>query len=957
MSRTGSAGRKRTVLSLEVLEQRLPLSSVPLEGVGTQPSGGLDGKIVYVHGGHGITAANTGSGSWSFQRPLLLNMVEDLGNKDQMDFLVDYLFRAGATIAALRPIGHQPNEVVLDNDSPGVTFTGAWSNSSSTIYYGSAGDVPYRFATTSLTETATARYRPTITEAGYYPVYCWTRSGSDRATDHLYRVVHSGGATEVTIDHTRIGNGPVYLGTYYFEAGTAGYVEISNRSATAGDVVIADMIRFGNGVGDINRGGGVSGRDREDEAGLYWIQWHVDRSQGVPTSEYRADSTDSTATVGAAPRYAEYMNREAAGVLSDRVFVSFHSNAGSGSNRGVLGLLNGNNTPSSATPNQFLLANTLARQVNDDLVAQNGQYEFNWFDRGATVTLDRSDIEFGEINNGVINNEFDATIIETAFHDNASDAALMRDPKVRDAIARATYQGIVQYFRALDGVTPATNAPGKVGDVRATTGGAGAVTLSWTAPASNTYNGGAATGYRVYTSLNGYGFDAGVDVANPATSVTFTNLDPTKTYYFRIVATNAGGESPLSELVAASPAAGAKVLIVNGFDRLEKSLNPTQTVPGGGLADRVRPRQSNAFDYAVQHAAAIKLARPDLAIETTSNQLIISGAVNLSDYAAVVWILGEESTDNDTFDAVEQTKVTNYLAAGGKLFLSGSEIGWDLDQSNNGRTFYNNSLKADYVSDDANTYLANGAAGSIFAGVSLQFDNGSESTYDVTFPDVITPLGGATSVLTYGGAGGTAGIAHDGGVGGSKLVMLAFPFETILDPADRTDVMTRVLNFFAINSPSADFNDDNIVDAADYTIWRDSLGTNVLAGTQGDADFNGAVNAADYAIWLAQFGTDPASSATVAVASAATSAVAVSPVGLPASNSSTPASRSVTSDEQPSASQFRTRLDWRRFALRKPEALTETDSVPRGCTSEPRELDAALAVWPELMTRTFSSRW
>ncbi len=78
---------------MEVLEQRLALSGVPLEGVGTQPSGGLDGKIVYVHGGHGYTAANEGTGSWSFQRSLLLNMVEDLGNKDQMDFLVEHLFR------------------------------------------------------------------------------------------------------------------------------------------------------------------------------------------------------------------------------------------------------------------------------------------------------------------------------------------------------------------------------------------------------------------------------------------------------------------------------------------------------------------------------------------------------------------------------------------------------------------------------------------------------------------------------------------------------------------------------------------------------------------------------------------------------------------------------------------------------------------------------------------------
>ncbi len=91
------------------------------------------------------------------------------------------------------------------------------------------------------------------------------------------------------------------------------------------------------------------------------------------------------------------MNREQDGALKDRVFVSFHSNAAGG--RGVLGLYNGNNTPASRTPNQFLLANTLGREINDDLVAQNGQFEHDWFNRGTNVTLDRSDIEFGEINN------------------------------------------------------------------------------------------------------------------------------------------------------------------------------------------------------------------------------------------------------------------------------------------------------------------------------------------------------------------------------------------------------------------------------------------------------------------------------------------------------------------------------------------------------------------------------
>ena len=54
------------------------------------------------------------------QRSENFEIVEDLGNQDQMTFLVDYLFRAGATIVPLRPVGHQIHEVVLDNDDVGV---------------------------------------------------------------------------------------------------------------------------------------------------------------------------------------------------------------------------------------------------------------------------------------------------------------------------------------------------------------------------------------------------------------------------------------------------------------------------------------------------------------------------------------------------------------------------------------------------------------------------------------------------------------------------------------------------------------------------------------------------------------------------------------------------------------------------------------------------------------------
>lgn len=796
-----------------------PSPAAGLVDVGKQPEGGLSGKIAYIHAGHGYTAsANPGNGNWSFQRSEAsgTEIIEDLGNQDQMTFLADYLFRSGATVVPLRPVGHQTNEVVLDNDDPGVTFHGTWSNSNSSVYFGSAGDVPYRFGTSALTETAYARYQPNIPEAGFYPVHAWTSYGANRPADQLYRVTHSGGTTEVQVNHQRVGNGLVYLGTYHFEAGTEGYVDISNRSSAAGSAVIADMIRFGNGMGDIDRGGGVSTLAREDEAGLYWVKWHVDRSQGIPTSEYTQVTsqgnqalTDRDATVSLSPRYAEYMNREADGSLSDRVFVSYHSNASGG--RGVLGLYNGNNDPDTATPNQFLLANRLGAEVNNDLVAQNAQWDPDWFNRGSNVTLDRGDIEFGEINNRRINDEFDATIVEVAFHDNLQDTALMREWNVRDAAARATYQGLIKYFRAVDGnTTSATELPAPVTTIRAQTSDTGSVTLSWTPPVANSYAGGAPAGYRVYASTNGYGFDGGTSVDDGGTStVTLNGYDPGTPHYFKVVAVNEGGESMGSEVTAALPSGGVKqVLIVNGYDRNDRSINPRQTLPApDNTVDRVRFRGSNTRDYVVQVASAIHAAAPGVHVDSTSNDAILSGDVNLSDYGTVIWILGQESTADDTFDATEQAKVEQFIAGGGNLFVSGSEIAWDLDQQNNGRSFFENTLKGNYVSDDANTYDVQAVDRGIFGGLpNFSFDDGSQ-LYDVQFPDVINPQSGAQSALSYvGGTGGSAAIQVAGTGGRGNVVMLGFPFETITSAEVRTAMMGRVLDFFdvkAVPEPSA----------------------------------------------------------------------------------------------------------------------------------------------------------
>lgn len=169
-------------------ESRAGRAFAALAPAARQPQGALSGRVVFMNGGHGWTYLS----SWTLLRPVLLEMNEDYGNVDQENLFALYCFNAGATIVPFRPLGQQTNEVVLDNDSAGVTFSGAWANSTSTIFYGSAGDVPYRYASLADAETATATYTPNLQLAGYYPVYTWVRHGSDRG-DQMYRIRHTGG--------------------------------------------------------------------------------------------------------------------------------------------------------------------------------------------------------------------------------------------------------------------------------------------------------------------------------------------------------------------------------------------------------------------------------------------------------------------------------------------------------------------------------------------------------------------------------------------------------------------------------------------------------------------------------------------------------------------------------------------------------------------------------------------
>jgi hypothetical protein len=127
------------------------------------------------------------------------------------------------------------SEIIIDNGQPGTSFTGVWSPSSA----------PNRYGGTALYSNGagvdTYRWTPTIPAGGAtYDVYVWWTSDSDRALNVPYTIVHAGG-TFTTTRNQRVGGGQwQYLGTFAFNAGTGGSVEVSDVNGRA----LADAARF-----------------------------------------------------------------------------------------------------------------------------------------------------------------------------------------------------------------------------------------------------------------------------------------------------------------------------------------------------------------------------------------------------------------------------------------------------------------------------------------------------------------------------------------------------------------------------------------------------------------------------------------------------------------------------------------------------------------------------------------
>ena len=797
-------------------------------------TGALSGKTLFVSAGHGWTYtinyddsdAFVSEPGWRTQRDVSQGMREDDSNAEMVSyFLIPYLQNAGGMVFSARERDRQEKMVIIDEadgtnyaDSEGIyEESGSWSDEGSDGFgygrttYPIAIDVnplrsgKYRFAATG--NGAWARWTANIPEDGFYHVYVAYRRGENRSDKAVYTIKHAGGTSKVTVNQQHHGSTWIDLGRYYFRQGLSkenGSVTLSD-SGESGAYLIADAVRFGGGTGLIKRGKTktptVSGKPRWEESAVHNVQFLGGTSGSV---YHRSDTAynDRDDDVSTRSRWAAWENEES----DDSLYIAIHSNAVSDTS--VTGLSTyiyspgqGGGvgyTPGYAAEGSEELASLVHNRILNSVKALfNSNYKV--YGNGLYSAY------FGEINKNN-NPEMPSVLVELAFHTSESDSKMLRNPKYRDIAMRAAYQAIVRYYADKDGTTPVF-LPGSPRNLRTKTDADGSVTLSWDAPESdspNYYKGHPAAGYYVQTSTDGVAFNDGVNVGNVLEWT--KNFEENMPVYFRVVAYNAGGVSFPSAVAAAVPVkTGAQILLVDGFERIDNSM--PRFNEGNSANHRYILENVNSFDYAKYYAPL--LAELGYSLDFTQRANV--AGMDLSKYDMILWFLGEQSTENETFNHAEQEKIAEYLNNGGALFVSGAEIGWDLDYkgSADDKSFFNETLNAKYVADESGLYTFFGADD--FSTISGSFDDGTY-IYQAEYADVLAPFdeNAGKKVLFYDNSK-TLGAGILTKTDSKKVFVMGFPFETILEKDNKINLLQFVLDEFEITPE----NDDDPADTSD----------------------------------------------------------------------------------------------------------------------------------------------
>jgi N-acetylmuramoyl-L-alanine amidase len=740
-----------------------PQPSPAING-GRVGDGGLAGKTVFLSAGHGWHW-KTNLNQYRTQRPVYPQppctadgVIEDFNNAEAMNqYLLAYLENAGADTWTVRERDMNTAMLIVDE---AAAQSHAARFSADTGWQSSAGGYQgtYRYAATAPIATLTATWTFTPNVSGQYAVYVRFPVLAQAAVDAQYWIQHAGAITPITITQARDADNWRYVGRFPFYGGQAARIWLTNQSATPDAVVAADAIRLGGGMADTPAMSTtlISGKPRWEEQAWTYAKW-----AGLPTVNDHSD-------VGVRPVYAEWEKDNG----EDAVYVSWHTNGFTGCSdvRGTETYIHSfEPTPGSAE---------LQSAVHTTLIdAIHGAWDGSWPDRGLKAE------DFGELR---LLDTMPGVLIENGYHDNPIDVESLKDPRFNQLAARAIYHGLVDYWHALDPNVPLIYLPEPPQQVVMRNSGMNQITVGWQpGPIDGSGPlGEAAASYRVYLSADGFGWSNPIEVAG--TMYTLTNLAPGQLIFARITGVNAGGESLSAPVLAArvSGPAGAPILLVYGYERLDAAGAIGQVDTPEGFNRRVLVDRINRQDYIVQHAEVIPFP-----FDSTQHAVVSQGSIELADYRLIDWIAGREQAPFPALTASDQAQLSSYLTQGGALLISGAEIGAELE----GAAFYAQTLRASLSSDDAGTYAASATPNGLFAGLDpFEFDDGTRGTYDVDKPDSFEAVNGAVKALVYN-TGAPAAVQYAGD-GCARLIYLGFPFETVPRTA-RQSLLNRIIGF------------------------------------------------------------------------------------------------------------------------------------------------------------------
>lgn len=840
---------------------------------------------------------------WEWQRPRVFTTVEDLFTQSfVLPYLAPMLENAGANVLIPRERDTQQNEVIVDNDSKDNNsryreqsewkkwITGKFNGFANPKKTYQHAENPFNLGTyreiTSISnseELSRAEWIPSIPEDGKYAVYVSYKTVENSTFDARYTVIHKGIKTEFKVNQTMNGGTWVYLGHFQFEKGrnNRNKVVLSNESKLDGNIITADAVKFGGGMGNIARNSfkndstlnfksndsinpnlavttkppmylepEISNHPRYTEGARYWLQW-----AGMPDSIYsrtkwQNDYSDDFQSRG---YWLNYLvggsvvspNTKGLNIPIDMA-LAFHSDAGFTTNDSIVGTL-GICTVKNSIGN-FTFSNGISRWTSRDLADLiqsqvvsdiRKTYAPEWTSRGIwNKSYSESRVP-----------EVPTMLLELLSHQNFSDMRYGLDPRFKFTVSRAIYKGILK-FLATCHKTNYVVQPLPVEQFSCNFIDKNKLRLHWKAVNDSLELSANPEKYVLYTRIDDGDFDNGI-VINTAECI--IPIQPGKIYSFKVKALNVGGESFPSEILSACkmPNSKADVLIVNGFTRLSapssfeidstyagflndfdagvpyvsdisyvgkqndfkrNSIWKSDEQPGFGASNtnfETKVIAGNTFDYPFIHGKAIKSS--GYSFVSCSLKAIVDGYVNLNQYKIVDLILGKQKqtfignakrkAEFKTFPTELQLALSAYCQQGGNVFISGSYIGSDMCESVNSmqedKTFTENLLKFKFQTSHASlcgTFRVNSSAFNSFRKKEYSFYNtANQDMYFVESPDAINPIvDNSYSICNYSENNRSAGIGYSGAY---KVIILGFPFETIVGEKDRASFMESVLIF------------------------------------------------------------------------------------------------------------------------------------------------------------------